>query len=69
LITTFGNLQLLHNCDAIGEFNVPVEPQNITHFSANETKAVEIRKLEMSFAPQWTYGNLLVRIPDVIEWP
>ena len=47
---------------------MPVEPQNRTQFSANGTKGVEIRKLEMSFAPHWTYGNLPVRNSDVIEW-
>jgi len=33
-----------------------------------EKKGVEIRKQEMSFARQWTHGNLPVRNPDVMEW-
>jgi len=57
-----------HNYDVIGEFKVPVESQNGTQLSANGTKGVEIRKSEMSFAPQWTHGNLPVRNPNVGEW-
>jgi len=38
-----------------------VEPQNRTQFSANGTKGVEITKLETSFAPYRTHGNLPVR--------
>jgi len=34
------------SCDVIGEFRVPVEPQNRTHSSANGTKWVEIIKLK-----------------------
>jgi len=39
-----------------------VEPQYSTQFSAIGTKGVEI-----SFAHQWTYGNLPVRDADVIR--
>jgi len=43
-----------HNCDVISEFGfqVPVEPQNRTQFSAIGTKRLEMRTLEISFAPQ-----------------
>ena len=39
--------------------------QNRTQFSANGTKGVEIGKPEISFASQWTHGNLPVRNAEV----
>ena len=47
MITTFWHLKPLHDCYVIGEFKMPVEPQNITQVSVNVTKWVEIRKPEM----------------------
>ena len=55
------------NCDVIGELHVSVEPQTRTQFSANGTTELEIRKLEMNFAPQCTLGYLPVHNGDVVE--
>jgi len=48
----------------MGEFKVPVEPQNRPQFIAIGTKGVEMRRLKMSFAPQRTRGNLPVHTAD-----
>jgi len=41
---------------------------NRTQFSVNRLKGIEIRKLDMSFAPQWSHANQPVCNPNMIEW-